>query len=113
MLRIFTQGCHHSGISCILVQQNLFQAGKHARTIALNTSYIVIFQNLRDASQISTLGRQLFPGSAGALTAVYRDATRLPYAYLVIDLAPNTPPETRIRTQIFVGELPVVYTLRA
>ena len=34
---LFTQGTHHKCVSVILITQNLYPRGKHARTIALNT----------------------------------------------------------------------------
>ena len=33
---LFTQGTHHKCVSVILITQNLYPRGKHARTIALN-----------------------------------------------------------------------------
>ena len=36
---LFTQGTHHKCVSVILITQNLYPGGKHARTIALNTWY--------------------------------------------------------------------------
>ena len=56
---LFTQGCHHRRLSVILITQNLYPEGKHARTIALNTWYMILMKNLRDVSQVGILGRQL------------------------------------------------------
>ena len=39
---LFTQGCHHRRMSVIFISQNVFQQGKTARTISINTSFIVI-----------------------------------------------------------------------
>ena len=50
---LFTQGCHHRRVSVILITQNLYPGGKHARTIALNTWYMVLMKNLRDISQVA------------------------------------------------------------
>ena len=44
---LFTQGTHHKCVSVILITQNLYPRGKHARTIALNTWYLVLMKNLR------------------------------------------------------------------
>ena len=41
---LFTRGCHHRHMSLIYVTQNLFAQGTAARTIALNTSYLVLFK---------------------------------------------------------------------
>ncbi len=109
MEKIFVQGTHHAGISCVFVTQNLFMGGKHARTIALNTTYNVLFRNPRDTSQIQTLGRQLFPGHAHLFKEAFIDATRTPYGYLVLDLSPNVEETYRCRTSIFPGECPILY----
>ena len=109
MEQLFTCHCHHYNISVIIVSQNLFQAGKHSRTIALNTSYIVLFQQNRDLSQIAALGRQIYPGKGKVLVQAYTDAMKSPYNYLVIDLSPNSNPKYRLRTQIFPNQDIIVY----
>ena len=67
MQDLFCQYCHHRNVSVIYLTQNMFQQGKCARTIALNTYYLVLMRNLRAASQINHLGRQLYPGNANVL----------------------------------------------
>ena len=109
METLFTQGCHHRGLSCIFIMQNLHQQGKTARTIALNTTYLILFRNVRDASQITHLARQMYPGQAHSLVEIYRDCTKEPYSYLVIDMSPQSEDKYRLRTNIFPGEDPVVY----
>lgn len=107
---LFTQGCYHRKLSVIFITQNIFQQAKFSRTIALNTHYLVLFRNLRDASQISHLGRQLFPGKGQILVDAYQSATRVPYGYLVIDMSPHSEDKYRLRTHILPGEDPIVYT---
>ena len=109
MSLLFTQGCHHKHISTVYITQNLFLQGKYARTISLNTQYLILFRSLRDASQITTLGRQLFPGKSKLLTQVYTDVMKNPYAYLVIDNSPHGHTDYRLRTHIFPGEYPLIY----
>ncbi len=109
MSLLFTQGCHHRNISVIFISQNMFIQGKYARTISLNTQYMVIFKSMRDVSQITTLGKQLFPGRSKLLTQVYEDVMRQPYNYLVIDNSPHANQKYRLRTRIFPGEDPIVY----
>ena len=106
---LFTQGCHHRRLGVIFITQNLYGQGKCARTIALNTWYMVLFKNVRDAMQISTLGRQLFPGRSGILTEAYKDAVKIPYGYLVLDMSPRANDKMRLRTRVFPGEDPIVY----
>jgi hypothetical protein len=106
---LFTQGCHHRHLSVIFITQNLYGQAKAARTIALNTWYLVLFKNMRDASQISILGRQLFPGKSGVVIESYNDIMKQPYGYLVIDMAPTSDDNLRLRTNIFPGEETIVY----
>jgi hypothetical protein len=106
---LFTQGCHHRRISVIFMTQNLFQKGSKSRTITLNTYYLVLMKNMRDAAQISYLGRQLYPGRSNLLTSAYADATKEPYGYLLIDTSQHSEDKYRLRTHIFPGEYPIVY----
>ena len=48
---LFTQGCHHRGFSIMRISQNIFEQGKFARSIAIN-SYIVLLKSARDIKQI-------------------------------------------------------------
>jgi hypothetical protein len=107
---LFTQGCHHRRLSVVFITQNLFPKGSRSRTIALNTYYLILMKNARDASQISMLSRQLYPGSSYLLVEAYRDATKNPFGYLVVDTSPRGDDRYRLRTNIFPGEEPVVYT---
>ena len=53
---IFTKSSHHSTVSVLSLSQNLFFSGKQNKAMGLNTHYMVLFRNPRDASQISVLG---------------------------------------------------------
>ena len=55
-VEMFTQGAHHLKLSILF----LTQQGKCARTIKLNTHYLILFRNMRDGQQIVSLGKQLF-----------------------------------------------------
>ena len=101
---VFTSGCHHKGFSCVFITQNIFNQGKFARTLALNSSYLVVFKNIRDASQIGILGRQLYPSKGKYFVESYEDATSVPHGYLVIDLTCRGNDRFPLRTKIFPGE---------
>ena len=109
---LFIQGCHHRNLSCIFITQNLFSQNKYSRTISLNTHYVVIFKNFRDASQISFLARQIFPGKGKVLLDSYNDATSKKYGYLIIDMSPHSEDIYRLRTLVMPGEDPIVYTAK-
>jgi hypothetical protein len=52
----------------------------------LNTHYVVLFKNPRDAGQGAILAQQMYPGKSNFVVEAFRDATREPYDYLLIDL---------------------------
>ena len=108
----FTKGSHHRGLSIIYIVQNIFNKGKAQRTASLNTQYMVLFKNPRDAAQIEALGRQMFPNSPKYLSNVFADATVKPYSYLLIDLRPETPEDYRLRAALLPSDgqpNPIVY----
>ena len=106
---LFTRDCHHKRLSAIFITQNMFEQGKNARSINLNTWYLVLFKNIRGTSQISTLGSQCFPGQKGMLMAVYQDCMKEPFGYLFLDLSPSGEQKYRMRSHIFPNEDPVIY----
>ncbi len=77
--------------------------------MSLNTHYLVLFKNPRDALQVATLARQMYPGQNKFLSESFNDATLKPYGYLLIDLRADTEEKYRLRTNIFPDELQVVY----
>jgi len=109
---LFTRGMHHKKLSVFYLNQNLYAQGKHSRNITLNTFYLIIFQNLRDCSQIQKLGQQLFPGQGQVLVEAYKDSVQKKYGYLVIDLAPHTDHQLRLRSEIFPDEITKIYHAR-
>ena len=58
---LFTRKIHHRNTSVLYLVQNLFPKNKESRTISLNSQYMVVFKNPRDASQMSHLARQMYP----------------------------------------------------
>ena len=108
---LFTQGCHHRKVSVIMITQNLYPGGKHARTIALNTWYLVLMKNIRDISQVGVLGRQLYPSKSGVFMKAYEDALNTRHGYFIVDMSPYSDDKYRLRTRIFPNEDPIVYRL--
>ena len=111
---LFTRMVHHTPCTVIFITQNLFQDGKETRTRSLNTQYIVLFKNPRDASQITTLSRQMYPGKSNFLINAYKDATdKKPFGYLFLDLHQETTPNLRVRSRILPFEEPhIVYLMK-
>jgi hypothetical protein len=104
---IFTKVSHHRNVSVILLTQNIFH--KNLRTISLNSHYIVLFKNPRDAGQVSTLARQMYPGNSGFAIEAFKDATSEPHSYLLFDLRPEQDDSLRLRSNIFPDQEHCVY----
>ena len=100
VLDLFTRGSHHNDMTCIYLTQNLFPPGKYARTISLNTHYVVAFKNPRDAVGVRNLAQQAYPGRVPYVMDCFQDATSQPYGYLIFDLHPSTPDPLRLRTNL-------------
>lgn len=99
---IFTKASHHRSISCCYLTQNIYYAGKHNRTMNLNTHYLFLFKNPRDATQIQCLSRQMYPYTPRLLEEAFRDATsNKSFEYLFVDLKSDTDDKMRIRSRIF------------
>ena len=98
---LFTKLSHHRSASVVFITQNLYYRNRFVRTMNLNTQYIVMFKNPRDANQMTTLARQMYPGKSKFVIEAFKDATKNPYGYLLIDLKPETDERYRIRTNIF------------
>ena len=97
---LFTKVSHHRHVTVIFLTQNLFQKGAESRTRSLNSSYIVLMKNPRDASQIRHLAAQMFPENPKYLINVYQNAIAAgPYSHLLLDLRQETPDKLRLRTR--------------
>ena len=75
LTRLFSVGSHHKNLSIILFVHNMFHQGKEMRNINLNSNYLLLFKNPRDNQQITTLTRQMYPGTWRFLVEAFQDAT--------------------------------------
>ena len=97
---LFTKGSHHKDMSVLMLVQNMFHHGKFMRTISLNTHYMILFKNPRDAGQIRHLASQMFPGNARFLVDAYKQATAPGHGYLMLDFVQGTPDHLRVLSDI-------------
>lgn len=104
---LFTRGSHHKNLTVFYINQNMFAQGKCARTLNLNTHYMLLLKNPRDLSQIGVLGKQV--GLGKALTEAYQDCISQPYGYTLLDLSPHSQDNYRVKTNIFPEEDTIVY----
>ena len=108
---LFTRLVHHIPCVVFAITQNLFQASKEVRTRSLNANYIILFKNPRDRTQVATLARQMCAGNGSYLIQVFKDATKNPHCYLLIDLNQNTSENLRLRTNCIPSkEKPFIIT---
>ena len=107
--KLFTRISHHKNVSVVYLTQNLFNNNKHNRTISLNAHYMVLFKNVRDATQVHCLAHQMFPKNSEAMMQGYKDATGKPYGYLLVDLTQSMDDRYRLRTEIFPDETGEAY----
>ncbi len=113
-VQIFTNKCHHRNCIVILLAQNIFCPNKGFRTISLNSTYVLLFKNPRDASQINCFAKQFSPGDNAWLIKAFKEATRKPHSYMLFDSHQDTPDWARIRSHLLPHELPIrVYAQRA
>lgn len=96
---IFTQGRNRS-IATILVSQVLFPRYANARNVSLNASHIIYFRNIRDASSINCLARQICPLDSKAFSELFLNNINKPFSYLLMDFQPTTPDIFRYRENI-------------
>ena len=107
--KLFTKGSHHRDLSVMYIVQNLFGKNKEQRTIALNSHYLIVFKNPRDASQVTHLAKQMYPGKSKYVQEAFKDATSKPHGYLLFDLRQETPDHLRLRTDIIPPDRQAVY----
>lgn len=109
MEKLFTLGAHHRRLIVIYLNQNLYCQGSKARTISLNTHFLVLMKNPRGLSSLQCLSRQIFGGKSKLLIEAYQDCMKSPYGYLVVDLSPSCREERRLRSMIFPDQDTVIY----
>lgn len=106
---LFIKGVHHSSTSVIYITQNMYNSGRFARDIRLNSHYMFIFKSPTFTSQIDYLNRQLFPRNKHFLVDAYKKATDKPYSYLLIILHPYCSDQLRVRSGILPSEDEIIY----
>ena len=107
MMKVFTERSHHQNISVIFMTQNIFHQGKTARTISLNTQYMVLFENARDRQQIKTLAKQMYPDKWTSFMDRFKKETKKPYGRMIFDLRPGILEKDRFLTDNDCPETPV------
>src|SRR5215469_4362910 len=97
---LYTQASHHRNLAVLTLTQSIFPKQKEARTVSLNSHYLVVFKNPRDKLQISTLATQFMPAARSYFLDVVEDATKNPHSYILLDCKQSTPDELRLRAKV-------------
>lgn len=66
---LFTKISHHNRVTVIYITQNMYEKGQCK--MKRNAHYLFMMRNPSDKSQITTLGRQLYPRKKGLLEHFY------------------------------------------
>lgn len=109
---LFTKISHHLKVTVIYITQNMYERGQCK--MKRNAHYLLMMRNPSDKSQITTLGRQLYPRTKGQLHHFYEaydDATKKKFGYLLIDVSPEGDENQKLKTNILPdarGRLAVV-----
>jgi ABC-type dipeptide/oligopeptide/nickel transport system ATPase subunit len=102
---LFTKKSHHKNITVIFLTQNLYPKSKYMRDISINSSYIVLMRNPVEILQIKSLSNRIDVSSYHcSLLQAYKEATKQPYSYLLVDLCQKTPEVLRFRSKIFPSD---------
>ena len=97
---LFCEG-RHINFSVIYCTQNLFQGGKHARNIRLNSNFMVLFRQIHDRLQIVRFFASMRPKNWEFLLNSYDDSTAPQFGYFFMDLRPVVSSEMlRFRAEI-------------
>nr|CAD2208764.1 unnamed protein product [Meloidogyne enterolobii] len=96
---LFTKKSHHQNFSVIFVTQNLFD--KKIKVARQNSQYLVLMRSPNSMLSIRNIGVQLFPKQLDYFLDSYRQATKQPFGYLLVDMHASSDPALRLRTNIF------------
>ena len=115
----FLKSIHHQDLGAgIVLLQNLYDKDTSIRSINLNASLLLVFNNIRDSTVVNNLSRQIYPNSKNALSKVLTDITKHDSrGYIAINLHPgekSNPIKHRLRNSVFYSTdkfpLSAIYT---
>ena len=92
---LFTKISHHSNLSAVYPTQNIFYKSKQSRMLSLNSHYLVLFKNARDASLVVNLAHQMYPNKSALMVKGYKNDT---HGYLLTNLKHERNKKFRLMT---------------
>ena len=112
VLDLFTVLSHAYHITVLLMSQNIFPDNKLFRSISINATYIVVFKNPRDSSQIQHFASQFSPGDTRWLIESFRECTKGAFTYLMFDFHQKTEQKVRVLSRFLPHEWPMRVWMR-
>lgn len=104
---LFIGGSHHNNISIIFTMHNLYFQGRYGRTMKLNVSYWLIFNNSADLLQIRMMGDRY--GIKIPLLFAMKEINSMLHGYILIDLSPTNVSSIKVKRDIFPSEVMIGY----
>ena len=89
----------HYNVSIVLFWHSLFSPNPASRLISANCRYIFLLASPRILGQVGTLGTQLQMRSV--LVSAFKEESKQPYGFVLVDLNATTPHNLRIRSGLF------------
>jgi hypothetical protein len=96
---MFTKKSHHQHYACVFASQDAFDP--KIKVARQNAQYIVLMRSPNSALAIRNIGVQLFPKQLDYFLDAYKQATSVPFGYMLIDNHASSDPTLRLRTNIF------------
>ena len=111
VLDLFTIDSHHRGFTALYLTQDLFPAGKYAKTINRNGHYAICFKSPLDKTGIRNLLLQVYPDKWRRVFQLFLRLTARPFGYFMLDLHPASDDRFRLWSHLAKREgKPLVYT---
>ena len=107
VLQLFTVPSHHKKKFVTVILHNLFHQIKCLRTLALKSSYCIIYSDVHDSISLITLLKQIYPGEPILLLSAYSLTTNKPWGYILLNLNQNKPEDLHVVIVIFNNKIAV------
>lgn len=100
VMKLMTKYVHHLNVSAIIISQELSPQGLYSKVIKKNCHYFILYKNLLDYSEVSSLAKKILPYRSPIFVKIFKAATDLSkHAYLFLD-GKSLIPEATFRTDI-------------
>ena len=95
----FISGSSHKNTTTIFISHSLYLNNELYRLISNNSSYILLFKNKRNFSQVTRLGRQILGSRFELLTSAYKYTKT--FSFVLLSFHPLVPEELLVTSDFF------------